>query len=192
MRVSTVSILWTLTSSVVAVALGTGAGSLVLVAFGLTGLLDAAGSATLVVHFRHALRHESFSERHERAAMRVVTAGLVTVAGLAGFEGTRRLLAGTEADAVPAGVVVAALSIVVLGLLARRKRRVAGRIPSRALLADAWLSATGCGLAVVTVAGTALLSADGWWWADPAAALGVACGALGIAVALTRSGGRPQ
>jgi hypothetical protein len=35
----------------------------VLVAFGLTGILDAAASATLVVHFHHATRNESFSSR---------------------------------------------------------------------------------------------------------------------------------
>jgi len=66
MRVSAVSIAWTLTSSVAAVTIGIAAGSLVLVAFGLTGVLDAAGSATLVVHFRLALRSDTFSESHER------------------------------------------------------------------------------------------------------------------------------
>jgi len=51
LRVSAVSIAWTLSSSVAAVAIGIATGSLVLIAFGLTGVLDAAGSATLVVHF---------------------------------------------------------------------------------------------------------------------------------------------
>ena len=52
LRVSALSIGWTLSSSTAAVAIGMTAGSLVLVAFGLTGVLDAVGSATLVVHFR--------------------------------------------------------------------------------------------------------------------------------------------
>lgn len=187
LRVSTASIAWTVVSSALAVVIGLGAGSLVLVAFGLTGFLDAAASATLVAHFRHALRHEAFSERHERRALRVVTAGLLVVGTLTAVESARRLIDYAPSQPVPAGLMVAAASIVALALLSQRKHTVAGRIPSRALLADGWLSATGCLLAVVTVAGTGLTSAFGWWWADPVAATTIACGAVGLAVALARS-----
>src|SRR5205823_584940 len=114
-------------------------GSLVLLAFGLAGVLDAAGSAALVVHFRHALRHETFSERHERAALRVVTSGLVLVGTLTAVESARRLITGTSTHSAAAGLVLAMISTVVLGYLSTRKRRIAARIPSRALLADGWL-----------------------------------------------------
>src|SRR5213592_2850156 len=79
LRVSATSIAWTVASSALALEVGLRANSLVLVAFALTGVLDAAGSATLVAHFAHALRHEAFSERHERRALGVVTAGLLVV-----------------------------------------------------------------------------------------------------------------
>ena len=69
-RVSIVSIVWTAAASGAAIAIGIAGHSLVLVAFGATGVLDAAGSATLLVHFRHALRHEAFSAAHERLALR--------------------------------------------------------------------------------------------------------------------------
>src|SRR5262245_18596520 len=179
-RVSELSIAWTLASSVVAVVLGVTAGSLVLVAFGGAGLLDAAGSAALVVHFRHALRHEAFSERHEHVALTVVTTGLVVLDCLTGAESVRRLIEGAAPEAVPVGVAVSGASVDVLGWLAVRKHRIAARIPSQALRADGWLSATGCLLAAVTVAGTGLSAAFGWWWADPAAASGVAVGAIVI------------
>src|SRR5690349_14811955 len=80
LRVSVLSIAWTVAASAVAIVSGLAASDLVLVAFGCTGLLDAAGSTALVVHFRHALRHETFSERHERVAFLVVDTGLVIVA----------------------------------------------------------------------------------------------------------------
>jgi divalent metal cation (Fe/Co/Zn/Cd) transporter len=182
-RVSTVSVVWTVVSSVVAVALGIGAKSLVLVALGSTGLLDAAGSATLLIHFRHALRHEAFSERHERIALRVVTIGLVVIGSLTAAESVRRLIDRQPSHPVPAGVAVAALSAVVLAALAHRKRGIAARIPSRALLADGWLSATGCLLAVVTVVGASLAGSPAWWWADSAAAFVVGCLAIVVAVA---------
>jgi divalent metal cation (Fe/Co/Zn/Cd) transporter len=80
---------------------------------------------------------------------------------------------------------VASASVVALTLLARVKLTLGRRIPSQALFADGLLSTTGAVLGVVTVLGT-LLSALGWWWADPIAALAVAVGALAVAVILAR------
>jgi divalent metal cation (Fe/Co/Zn/Cd) transporter len=66
-----------------------------------------------------------------------------------------------------------------------RKRYVAVRLPSGALLADSRLSAIGALLAVVAVGGTAATQALGWWWADPVAALMIAiiAGWLGVVMA---------
>jgi divalent metal cation (Fe/Co/Zn/Cd) transporter len=100
------------------------------------------------------------------------------------------LIDARPSHAVPAGVALAATSIGVLAVLSVRKRRIANAIPSRALLADGWLSATGCLLAIVTVAGTGFASAFHWWWADPVAALTVACGAIVIAFVMARGADR--
>jgi divalent metal cation (Fe/Co/Zn/Cd) transporter len=185
LSVSVLSIIWTVAAGTVSVSAGLRAGSLVLVAFGCTGFLDAAGSLALVVHFRHALRHKTFSERHERIAFLVVNGGLVVVAVSTAIESVLRLAERTHGSESVVGIVVAASSILVLGVLARRKIILGRAIPSQALFADGMLSSTGAVLAVVTVVGT-VLSAAGWWWADPAAALAVATGALSVAVLLTR------
>jgi divalent metal cation (Fe/Co/Zn/Cd) transporter len=179
LRVSQVSIVWTVATSTAAIALGLVTPSLVLVAFGLTGLLDAAGSTALVVHFRHSLRHEAFSERHERIALRIVGAGLVVTGAATVVESVRRLVTHHEGHGSGAGAVIAAASVVVLGLLAARKRRIARVIQSEALRADGLLSATGALLAIVTVAGSALTVA---WWLDAGSALviGLAAAVLGV------------
>jgi len=57
--------------------------------------------------------------------------------------------------------------------------------PSRASVADRWLSTTGAVLAAVTVLSTAV-SALGVWWADPVAALVIAACALALAITLVR------
>jgi divalent metal cation (Fe/Co/Zn/Cd) transporter len=186
-RVSAASIGWTVASSATAIAIGIGARSVVLVAFGVVGVLDVVGSMTLVAHFKRGLRHDALSVRHERLALRVVTIGLLVVGAMTAAESTRRLVVRETSHPVPAGVVVAAMSVVILGLLSVGKRRIGDRIPSRALVADGWLSATGCLLAIVTVAGTGLTSAYHLWWADAVAALGVACAAMAVAVVTGRS-----
>lgn len=186
-RVSALSIAWTVVASTVAIVIGAWAANLVLIAFGCTGLLDAAGSVALVVHFRHALKHETFSERHEHVAFLIVTGGLILVALATVVESLSRLLTQTQTQGgqTAVGTGVAAASVVVLAVLSGRKVALGRAIPSQALLADGLLSATGAVLAVVTVLGT-LLSSVGWWWADPVAALIVAVGALGMAILLAQ------
>lgn len=186
LRVSIASVVWTVASGAAAVVLGVTSNTLVLVAFGAIGMLDAVGSSTLVIHFRHALRHEVFSARHERVALRMVTIGIVLVGVSTAALSLRRLAERSVSDAALVGVAVAAASVPVLAALATRKHRIGLLIPSRALVADGWLSGSGALLALVTVVGTGFTAAFGWWWLDPVAATAVAVAAVGVGLALAR------
>ncbi len=186
LRVSEVSIIWTCLAGAVSVLLGVTQGSLALAAFGAIGLLDAAGSVSLVVQFRSAIRHAAISERLERVSLRIVTIGMAVVGVAALVASAQRLLAGTGGHSTILGLVIAAASVVVLSVLAIRKRTIAPRVPSDALLADSWLSATGAALAVVTLVGTAMTAALHWSWLDPVAAIAVACVAIVMSVVLGR------
>ena len=181
-RVSIASIVWTLVANSASVGLGVAAGSVVLVSFGMTGLLDAAGSVTLVVHFRHALNHEALSERHERVALHVITLGLATVGVVTLLASAQRLATHEVSSTSVLGIAIAAASILVLGTLSLRKHQVARRIASHPLHADGWLSATGCLLATVTVTGSVFAAQFDYWWADPVAAaiIGTAAIVLGF------------
>jgi divalent metal cation (Fe/Co/Zn/Cd) transporter len=186
LRVSWTSFVWTIVAGTGAVTIGVVGNSLVLVAFGLIGLLDAVGSGTLIVHFRHSKRHEAISEGHERIALVVVTGGMATIGVATIADSLYRLTAHTTSDPLPPGIVVAGLSVLMLAMLAIRKRTIAQRIPSHALHADGWLSAMGAVLAFVALVGTGLDAAFGWWWIDPLAAIAVACGAVGLSIELAR------
>jgi divalent metal cation (Fe/Co/Zn/Cd) transporter len=186
LRASEVSIVWTCLAGTAAIALGATQGSLALAAFGAIGLLDAAGSCSLVIHFRSALHHRSISHRLERVSLGIVTIGMAVV-GIATLAGSGlRLVAGTGGHSTILGVILAAASVVVLSFLATRKRTIAHRIPSDALLADSWLSATGAALAFVTLLGTGTTAAFHWSWLDPGAAIAVACVAIAMSVVLGR------
>lgn len=186
-RVSIASIVWTTVANSASVGLGITAGSVVLVAFGMTGLLDAAGSVALVAHFRHALHHEALSERHERISLRVITLGLATVGVVTMSVSVRRLALHQGSSTSIVGIAIAAASILVLGALAMRKHQLARHIASRPLHADGWLSATGCLLAFVTVTGSMLAARFDWWWADPAAAAVIGGAALVLAFVMRRN-----
>jgi divalent metal cation (Fe/Co/Zn/Cd) transporter len=186
MRISICSLIWTVTAGSGAIAIGILGNNLTLVVFGVIGLLDGVGSGTLIAHFRHALRHDSVSSRHERLTLLVVSWGMAVVGVATIADSIYRLRAEVHSNPLPAGIGLAAVSVLVLAALAVGKRRIAPRIPSHALGADGWLSATGALLAVVTLAGTALDKAFNWWWSDPVAAILVAVAAIGLSITLIR------
>jgi divalent metal cation (Fe/Co/Zn/Cd) transporter len=67
--------------------------------------------------------------------------------------------------------VILSLSVIVMPLLARAKRQVAGQLGSRALAADAQQTSLCAYLSAIALIGVAMNALLGWWWADPAAAL---------------------
>jgi divalent metal cation (Fe/Co/Zn/Cd) transporter len=183
-RVSVVSVAWTVCASAAAIVSGIVAHALVLVVFGLTGVLDAAGSWTLALHFRHALEHETISIAREELALRIVSVGLMTIGLFTVEESARRLATGGAAHHSAVGIVITGASIVGLTGLTARKRWAARLVRSKALLADSWLSATGAALAVIAIVGTALGTRASW--IDPVAALLVALIAAGVGIGFLR------
>jgi divalent metal cation (Fe/Co/Zn/Cd) transporter len=191
LRISAYSLTWTIVAGSGAIVVGVLGNSLTLAVFGVIGLLDAVGSWTLVGHFKHAIRHEGISQHRERLTLLIVGGGMAAVGVATVGDSAYRLEAHVKGSPLFAGIILAAVSVVALALLAAAKHRIAGRIPSNALKADGWLSATGALLAAVALLGTTLDKAFAWWWVDPAAAIGVASGALALSVVMTRGAYRP-
>jgi divalent metal cation (Fe/Co/Zn/Cd) transporter len=179
-RISVISASFTLVSSAAAIAIGIATSTVVLLAFGAIGLLDAIGSVTLAYHFRHALRHDALSNELERIAHRVVLIGLLVVGVSAVVVGIVRLALDESSETTTAGIVLAAVSLFVLTLLSCRKTVIARRIGSAALRSDGHLSAIGAAQAAVALAGTASAYWFGWSSADAVAT--TVLGVLAIAV----------
>jgi divalent metal cation (Fe/Co/Zn/Cd) transporter len=186
LRVSQISLAWTVAAGTAAVVIGVVGNSLSLITFGLIGLLDGIGSASLIVHFRHSQRHEKVSERHERVALLIVTVGMATIGVATIADSAYRLVTHATSSPLVLGAILAGVSVVILAILAINKRRIAPRIPSHALHSDGWVSGVGAVLALVVLAGTALDSGLGLWWIDPVAAILIACGAVALSVVLVQ------
>jgi divalent metal cation (Fe/Co/Zn/Cd) transporter len=110
-------------------------------------------------------------ERVESRAAWVTATALVLlciyVVGTAGLG----LASRTHPGESLAGIGVSAAAIVVMPLLALRKRRLAERLGSSALRGDAACSATCAYLAATVLLGLFLQASLDWWWADSVAAL---------------------
>ena len=190
--VSALSVVWTVVASSLAVTIGVRSHTAVLVAFGAIGAVDAIGSVALVYHFQHGLRHGRLSDELEKLAHRVVLVGLFSVGCASVLGGLVRLALSQTSEPSDPGVALAAISVVALIALSLRKRQVARRIASKALLSDGHLSAVGAMQGAVTLAGTAMAGWLGWHWADAAATTIVGSVAILVAASTWRTEDAPN
>lgn len=177
LRLEYLTIGWNVVEAVIAVAAGLAAGSIALVGFGFDSTIEVGAASVVVWHLRAELRG-GVDRRREQRALRLIAVTFFVVAVYVTFEAVRTLLTQETPDSSVVGVVLAAVALLVMPTLAWLKRKTALQLGSQTLLADsaetflcAWLSA-------ILLGGLVLNSTLGWWWADPAAALGIAYLAL--------------
>jgi divalent metal cation (Fe/Co/Zn/Cd) transporter len=162
---------WDVVAGTLAIVTAVATGSVALAAFGLDAAIDGAASVMLIRRFRAERRHAHLGEAHERQALVVVGAALLTFGVLVAAVSINELLNHTPSEVSGFAMAQAAVSAIVLPPLAYRKHTLAKRLHSRALRGDSILTGAGAVLALLAFVGLGLKSAFGWWWADPIAAL---------------------
>lgn len=164
---------WNAAEGVIAVTAGLAAGSVSLVGFGFDSGIEVSAALILTWRLRQE-RKQGCTQESDRLATRAIAVSFAVLALYVAFDASTDLAAGHEPEASIPGIVLAALSLVVMPWLARAKRRVAPALGSAAALADAKqtnLCAILSGAVLVGLGANAVL---GWWWADPTAALAIA------------------
>ena len=155
---------------VVALVAGALAGSIALTGFGLDSMIEVAASLTALWRLRadFELRRR---ERAERVSLRVIGALFLALAAYVAGEAAWALYRHEAPSESILGIVIAALSIIVMPLLARAKRRLALELRSGALAAESKQTSLCAYLSVILLGGLVLNATIGWWWADPIAGL---------------------
>ena len=167
---------WNIVEGVIAVGAGIVAGSIALIGFGVDSFVETISGGVLIwrLSAEASGRHdEEAIERIEERAEKLVGVAFLLLAAYVAFEAVRTLINQEAPDASPVGIVLTAVSIVVMLWLARAKRRVGVALGSRAMIADAQQTYACWYLSVVALTGLALNAVFGLWWADPVAALGI-------------------
>lgn len=154
----------------VALIAGFLAGSIALVGFGLDSVIEVASGGALLWRLRGDAE-ESQRENMEATSLRIVGISFLALAVYVGYEGITSLAGKKTPEQSLTGIVLAMVSLVVMPLLARAKRRVAARIASAALTADAKQTEFCTYLSAILLGGLLLNVLFGWWWADPIAGL---------------------
>jgi divalent metal cation (Fe/Co/Zn/Cd) transporter len=161
---------WNSLEGLVAVVAGALAGSISLVGFGIDSFIEVTSGTVLL--WRMAVDADVRSrERNEQLSLRIVGVCFLALAAYVGYESISDLASGKAPEHSIPGIALACVSLVVMPLLSRAKKRVANELGSSAMHADAKQTDFCVYLSVILLLGLVLNAALGWWWADPAAAL---------------------
>lgn len=158
---------------VVAVAAGLAASSTALLGFGLDSFVEVSSALVVIWQFRSRV-----PEARERMALRLIAVSFFALAAWVTADAVRSLLGSGEAQPSPAGIGIAAVSVVVMPLLVWVKRRTGRELGSATVVADSMQTMLCTYLSAVVLVGLVLNATLGWSWADPVAALVIAAVAV--------------
>lgn len=161
---------WNTLEGLVAVVAGALAGSISLVGFGIDSFIEVTSGIALLWRMQvDADVHRR--ERNEKLALRIVGVCFLALAVYIGYESITDLMQRNRPQSSLPGIILAAVSLVVMPLLSHAKHRVGKQLSSAAMHADARQTEFCTYLSAILLGGLALNSLFGLWWADPVAAL---------------------
>ncbi|MBA3701848.1 MAG: cation transporter [Rubrobacteraceae bacterium] len=172
-RLEVFTITWNVVEAFVAIGAGLLAGSVALVGFGVDSGIEVISAVALLWRLLKA-GPEASAEEHgaaEKRALYLVAATFFLLSAYIAYEAAVALLSREGPDGSVVGLVLAAISLLVMPSLAYLKGRTGREMGSDALRADAAETWVCSYLSLALLAGVGLYAAFGWWWADPVGAL---------------------
>ncbi len=169
------SLAWMTAEGVIAITAGILADSIALIGFGIDSAIEGIASVIIIWRFTGARR---LSEHAERRAQKLVAVQFFILAPYVAVEAIRTLAVGDHPDVSRLGIVLTALSLLLMPYFGVAKRRIGARLDSRATVGEGMQNILCAYLSAAVLVGLVANAAFGWWWADPLAALVIA----GVAV----------
>lgn len=169
-RLEYFTVAWNALEGLVAILAGALVGSISLVGFGMDSFIEVTSGAALL--WRMSLDADvQQREWNERRALKIVGTCFLALAAYITYESATDLWSRKAPERSIPGIALACVSLVVMPLLSRAKRRVGRALNSAAMHADAKQTEFCTYLSAILLAGLLLNALFGFWWADPAAGL---------------------
>lgn len=167
------TITYNVVEAVIALAAGTIASSTALIGFGLDSVIEVASATAVAWQFSG-----KDPEARERTALKVIAVSFFALAAYVTFESVAALVSQERAEHSTVGIVLAAVSLLVMPGLSYAQRRAGRELGSASAVADSKQTLLCTYLSGVLLVGLGVNSLFGWWWADPLAALVIAAVAV--------------
>lgn len=167
------TIFWMTIEAGIAIVTGYATHSVSLQGFGIDSIIELIAGGVLLWRLLVEQRGGAVEviERAERRASWITALSLFALAVYIVGDSAFALLTQSRPQASWWGIGLAIAAAIIMPLLWQAKLRIAKRIGSAALKADAACSVTCAYMSFTLLAGLLLNRFLGWWWADPLAAL---------------------
>ncbi|KQP01852.1 cation diffusion facilitator family transporter [Leifsonia sp. Leaf264] len=169
----TATIAYNLIEAVVALTAGAIASSSALIAFGLDSTIEVLSAAAVAWQFT---RRDP--ERWETGTLRVIAVAFFALAAYVTASSLLALILHADVEPSTLGLVITALSVLVMPFLSLAERRAGRELGSATAVADSKQTLICTYLSAAVLVGLVLNSLFGWWWADAIAGLVIAAFAI--------------
>lgn len=172
LRLAWLIVVWDLIEGAVAVTAGLAAGSIALLGFDIDSGIEVFAASIVIWQLRGG------SSARQSPALKAIAATFFILAAYVSAEAVRDLITADKAGESLIGIILNLVALAVMVPVAVAQGRTGRDLGNPVLVAQSkgtWLSNY---LSITVLAGLALNSTVGWWWADPIAALAIAVVAL--------------
>lgn len=160
---------YNLIEAIVAIAAGTVSSSAALVGFGLDSTIEVLSAAAVAWQFT---RRDP--ERWEKPVLRVIAIAFFGLAGYVGVMSLLSLFARIEPQHSLVGIILTAVSVMLMPLLSYAERRAGRELGSATAVADSRQTLICSYLSAAVLIGLLANVLFGWWWLDAVAGLVIA------------------
>ncbi|GAB3033749.1 cation transporter [Parafrigoribacterium mesophilum] len=161
-----VTIGYNLIEAVVSIAAGAAASSVALIGFGLDSLVEVLSAAAVAWQFSR-----KDPEQYEKATLRVIAFAFFALAAYVAVNAVLSLTGVIHVEHSVPGIVITALSVVVMPFLSWFERRTGRELGSASAVADSKQTLICTYLSAAVLVGLVVNGLFGWAWADSVAAL---------------------
>jgi divalent metal cation (Fe/Co/Zn/Cd) transporter len=161
-----VTIGYNLVEAVIAISAGAAASSIALIGFGLDSTIEVLSAAAVAWQFT---RRDP--ERWEKPTLRVIAIAFFALAAYVTLTSVLALLGAVDVAHSTLGIVVTAISVVLMPVLSLAERRTGRDLGSATAIADSKQTLICTYLSAAVLIGLLLNTLFGWSWADPVAGL---------------------
>jgi len=164
---------YNLVEAVVAITAGSIASSAALIGFGLDSVIEVLSAAAVAWQFT---RRDP--ERWEKGTLRVIALAFFALAAYVSVSSVFALAGQEQVQHSTLGIVITALSVVIMPFLSLAERRAGRELGSASAVADSKQTLMCTYLSAAVLVGLVANSLVGWWWADAIAGLVIAAFAI--------------
>jgi divalent metal cation (Fe/Co/Zn/Cd) transporter len=168
---SWLSLAWMTVEGAIGVTAGILANSIALIGYGLDSSIEGIASIVIIWRFTG---HRIDSDDAETRAQKIVALSFFLLAPYIIVAALQHLITGNQARASWVGIGLAIVSITLMPLLGRAKKRIGNQLQSAATAGEGTQNILCAYLSLAILIGLGANALLGLWWADPLVALVVA------------------